>query len=152
MLELLHDFWFLLFATITVTSVSATLATAWHNVRKIQAEAALKQAMLHRDLSVAEMERLLHPADVPQTESEAHRSFGACLAPLALEAPVLEEVMAAFQTADLSAKCNLTQILKGIEDGGGEVDAEWLLVLARGMRAGAVARDHAAAFTARVQP
>ena len=62
MTELFHDFWFLLFAWLTVTSVAATIGHAWQKVRRADREASLKEAMLRRDLSVEEMERLLGAA------------------------------------------------------------------------------------------
>ena len=59
MIELLHNFWFLVFLAVIVCSVTATVAQAWQKVRRGQQETELKLEMLHRGLSVEEMERLL---------------------------------------------------------------------------------------------
>jgi len=59
MIELFTNFWFLLFAMIVITSVTGTIAHVWQKVRRAEQEAALKQDMLQRGLSVEDIERVL---------------------------------------------------------------------------------------------
>jgi hypothetical protein len=137
MAQLLDNFWFLVFAWITITSVAATVARAWQKVRRAEADNALKQEMLRRGLSVEEMERVVHAPEAPLSEEAAYRMLGECLANLEVSGPAVEEVMAAFRGADLPAKRAMVQTLKGILETGGELSEERLLAVVRGLGRGA---------------
>jgi hypothetical protein len=64
MIELLTNIWFLIFTWAILTTVAATVAQAWQKVRKAQVDAALKQEMLQRGLSVEEIARVLNPKEM----------------------------------------------------------------------------------------
>jgi hypothetical protein len=143
MSDVLGSFWFWLFLWIAVPSVVATITQAWQKVKKTQAEAGLKQAMVQRGLSVEEIERVLRPAEAPASEEKMYHSFGECLAHLSLSGSklsdsALAEVMAAFSGADLATKRALLRTLKGFTDGGGTLKEEGVLALVRGLRPPAV--------------
>ncbi len=135
MADLLHHFWFLLFATITITSLTATIVRAWHKVRQAEADTALKQAMLQRGLSVEDIERLSGSAEAPLSEETVGRALGECLGSSSLEysAPALEKAMSIFQAADLPSKRLLVRTLQGIVKGEGALSEEQLLGLIRGL-------------------
>lgn len=134
--QLLGNLWFLLFAFLTVTSVAATVARAWHKVRRAEAESALKQEMLRRGLPVEEMERVLHPVEPPQSEEAAYRALGECLAGQEISGAAVEEAMTAFRAADLPAKRGMVQTLEGFLAEGGELTEERLLGVVRGLDRG----------------
>src|SRR5262245_21389805 len=118
MYELLGNFWFLVFASITITSDVGTLAHAWQKTRRAEAATALRQTMLERGLSVEEMERLLRPAsflnDEPPPESPAAepplsdeqlvQNLTNRLAEQSASGETIQEVLKAFQAADPSRK------------------------------------------------
>jgi hypothetical protein len=145
MVELLTNYWFLLFlfGWLSITAVAAT--KAWQKVRKAQVEAALKKEMadavlkmLERGLSVEEIERVLNPPKAPEaplSEEATYRELGACLATQEIPGPALEEIIAAFRALELPAKRALVHMLKGIVDGGGDLGELWLLAMVRGLRA-----------------
>ena len=101
--EIFGSFWFVLFASITITSVVATVAQAWQKVRRTEQEAVLKQEMLQRGLSVEEMERLLHTTSTgpraavklpPAADGDdgAIEELAECLGECQASAPVIENL------------------------------------------------------------
>jgi hypothetical protein len=59
MWNLLENPVFIVFAFLTITSVSSTVAYYWHKIHKTEVEAALKQEMIQRGMSADEIERVL---------------------------------------------------------------------------------------------
>lgn len=127
MIVLFTNFWFLLFAMIVITSVAGTIAHAWQKVRRAEQEAALKQDMLQRGLSIEEIERVLR-APAKQSETRADKSgdkyvlqelgmiLGACQASPA----VIEEVLPIVQAADSATKQAILQAVQGVREGSEE--------------------------------
>ncbi|HVS39632.1 MAG TPA: hypothetical protein VMS17_29010 [Gemmataceae bacterium] len=97
---LLGDFWFLFFASITITAIACALAFAWLMVRRVEAATALKQAMLARGLSVDEMERLLRPA----ADERLVGGLAEWLGMVDASGETIKAVLEAFQAADPSTK------------------------------------------------
>jgi hypothetical protein len=143
MTELLNNFWFLLFGWLAVTSVAATLAQAWHKVRRADREAALKKEMLQRGLSVEEMERVLRASAKPQEETaaasaddEAIEELVTCLAACESPGHVIEQVLAAVRATEPSLKqaiCRAVQALVNSSGLEGEARDEQILAVVRGL-------------------
>ena len=127
MIELFTNFWFLLFAMIVITSVTGTIAHVWQKVRRAEQEAALKQDMLQRGLSVEDIERVLR-ARTSQRETyptensddgmleEFAGLLGACQA----SPSAIEELLAMVQTADSATKQAIVRAVEGMRDGSEE--------------------------------
>jgi hypothetical protein len=58
-LELLQNPLFIIFAAVTLMSVIPTLAHYWYKARKAELETSLKQDMLQRGMSAAEIQQVL---------------------------------------------------------------------------------------------
>jgi hypothetical protein len=140
--ELFSNFWFLVAVTIIVTSVVATLAQAWQKVRRAEQEAALKQEMLRRGLTVEEMERLLRvnskrsddDKTPPSTDEEAIEALAECLGECRASANVIEQVLAAVRAADPSVRqtaCRAVQAV--IRESEQEAGDEQILAVVRGL-------------------
>lgn len=87
--DLLTNFWFLVFAFVTLTSIAGTIGNFWYKakqaelkLRQLEIEAALKQEMLQRGLSAGDIERVLgarsgsakKPASSPALEETVIKS------------------------------------------------------------------------------
>jgi hypothetical protein len=155
--EIFSSFWFLVFASITITSVVATVAQAWQKVRRTEQEAVLKQEMLQRGLSVEEMERLLRTTStgprvaaklpVAAGDDAAIEELAQCLGECQASATVIEKVLAAVHTADSSVKQTLCRAILALLRGSGqEANEEQILAVVRGFArpAGPPAKDAAA--------
>jgi hypothetical protein len=66
MLQVLTNPVFIIFASLTITSVVSTLAVQWRKVRQAEMEAALKQEMIQRGMSADDIQKVM--------EASAHRS------------------------------------------------------------------------------
>lgn len=110
MLELLTNFPFLVFASITITCVVAALATAWGQYNKTATESNLKILMLQRGLPAEEIERILHasadnppkgpPPEVSGLDTEALNALVSALSTSRAPAGTIEQVLTAFRAAD----------------------------------------------------
>lgn len=127
-----------LFACIAISVVAPVAARAWVKVRKATTDAALKQEMLRRGLSVEEMERVLRAAEPVMSEEAAHRALGEVVAGQKISAAALEETVAAFRAADAATKREVVQLLQGIATSTGALSEETLLAVVRGLRPAAV--------------
>jgi hypothetical protein len=139
--EMLNNFWFLLFAMITITSVVGTVASAWKKMRRDEQETALKQEMLRREMSVEEMERVLRLGAKPARENEVgagHDSkiieelamkLGQCEA----SAATIEEVVTAVRAADPALQNSVIRAIRGIECGAGEINEAQILGVVRAL-------------------
>jgi hypothetical protein len=144
--ELLGNFWFLLFATITITSVVGTIAHAWQKIRRAEAATRLQQAMLERGLSVDEMERLLRPAalvnegsdtqspapETPLSEEQLVEKLANRLAGESASEGTIQQVMEAFHASDLPGKRLLYHAIFGLSEGFQATD-EQILAVVRGL-------------------
>jgi hypothetical protein len=136
-----NEFWFLLFGGLTIIAVTAILANAWQKVRRADREAALKEAMLKRDLSVEQMERLLGAGPVAQeeeaedaTDDDAIEELAEALGECGVSAPVLEEVLAAVRSADPSTRQTTCRAVQAVIRGSEEEDkSELVLATVRGL-------------------
>jgi hypothetical protein len=128
--ELLGNYWFLLFASITIIAVASALAVAWLMVRKAEATTALKQAMLARGLSVDEMERLLRPASL--TDERLVDGLAGRLGELSASGETIKTVLEAFQAADPSSKRLLYRAVLAVCAPGKPCD-EQILGVVRGL-------------------
>ncbi len=144
MVELLGNFWFLVFACITITSVVGTVAHAWQKVRRTERDADLKSAMLQRGLSVEEMERVLRLTAVTGTDQDAEspspepplrdeqllEKLTNLLAEGGASAETIQQVMQAFLGADPTHRRLLCHAIFGLSDG---IDDEGILAVIRGL-------------------
>lgn len=140
MVELFSNFWFLVAATVIVTSVVATVAQAWQKARRAEQEALLKQEMLRRGLTVEEMERLLRAnakrsgEEAPSTNEDAIEGLAECLGECRASAEVIEQVLAAVRAADPSVRqtaCRAVQaVIRGSDQ---EAKDEHILAVVRGL-------------------
>jgi hypothetical protein len=114
--ELLGNFWFLVFASIT--TVAGIIAHAWQKIRTAEAEARLKQAMLERGLSVDEMERLLQPqSPAPKcllSDEELVKALAKHVAGRSEE--TIKRVMGTFNASDPPSKRLLCHAILGLFD------------------------------------
>jgi hypothetical protein len=141
--DLLGNFWFLLFATITIISVVGTIAHSWQKIRRAETATRLKQTMLERGLSVDEMDRLLRPTassdDESDTQNPAPESIGSdgqlvqsltsYLAGHREE--TIQRVMEALNASDPPGKRLLCHAIIGLFEGAGGNEKE-ILAIVRG--------------------
>jgi len=110
----------------------------WHRVRLAQAEAALKQAMLQRDLSPDEIERLLSanstPPDPPRTDAQAIEELTECLAKALVPATTIEQVMKALRELESPLKQSVCSGVVGLLRGsiGGVTTKEKIMAVVHG--------------------
>jgi hypothetical protein len=145
MVELLHNFWFLIALTAIICSVTATIAQAWQKVRRGEQEMALKQEMLRRGLSVEEMERLLRansqseggPAVSP--DEKAVEDLISSLGEQGASGRVVEQVLAGVRSADPALRRSLCRAVKAVLENSsldGVDKDEQVLAVARGLCVG----------------
>lgn len=126
MTAIFTNFWFLLFAMIVIPSVVATIARAWQKVRRAEQEAALKQDMLQRGLSVEEIERVLRASAQPPSdnakESDEHvlEEMAGILGGCQASPRGIEEILAMVQAADSASKSAILRAVQGLRDGSEE--------------------------------
>ncbi len=137
-----NNFWFLVAVTVIACSVTATIAQAWQKVRRGEQEAALKQEMLRRGLSVEEMERVLRANSKPQDNTAASPDEKAveqlvwCLGENGISGRVIEQVLAAVRSADPALKRGLCRAVPAVlkySDLEGEAKDEQVLAVVRGL-------------------
>jgi hypothetical protein len=140
MVDLVNNFWFLLFAMITLTSVAGTLASAWRKVRRDEQEAALKQEMLRREMSVEEMARVLglgtkssREEDKPGSEESYIEDMAAHLAGCEASTSTIEEVLTAVRAADPASRKAIARSVQAIVDNHGEATEAQILGVVRGL-------------------
>jgi hypothetical protein len=110
--DVLHDFWFLAFAAGAIVGVVGVVARAWQGIRTVQAETRLKQAMIDRGLSVAEMQALQQPP--PLSDEQIVQKLGELLAEKEASKHTIERVMAVFNSSDARGKRILCHALIGL--------------------------------------
>jgi hypothetical protein len=142
MLDLFQNFWFLVFAFLVIVSVVGTVTQAWQKVRRADREAALKEAMIQRGLSVEEMERLLRAGSkAPEesaynaTDDDAIEELSEKLAESHASAPTVEEVMTGLRDADSSTRQTICRAVKAVINGaeGGDPIDPLILAVVRGL-------------------
>jgi hypothetical protein len=142
MIDVLHNFWFLVAVTIIVCSVTATIAQAWQKVRRAEQELVLKQEMLRRGLSVDEMERLLRANSKPKdnvevaTDEKFIEDLVTCLAENGASGRVVEQVLAAVRSADPARLRPLCRAIKAVLENSSleeEEKDEQMLAVVRGL-------------------
>jgi hypothetical protein len=107
--------------------VAGTIAHAWQKVRRAEQEAALKQDMLQRGLSVDEIERVLR-ATAKQPETHADHSadkhvlqeFAEILGSCGASPAAIEEILGMVQSADSASKQAILHAVEGLRDGSAE--------------------------------
>jgi len=82
--NLFTDFWFLVFATVTITSVVSTIAGRWKEVRLAEIDGALKQEMLQRGMSAGEIQQVI---DAGRKRSAKNAAASATSEPVKTPAP-----------------------------------------------------------------
>jgi hypothetical protein len=125
---LLGNFWFLLFASITIVTVAVALVSAWVMVRGAEAATAWKQAMLARGLSVGEMERLLR-ADASVSDDRLVYGMVGRLGQLSASGETIRTVLEAFQAADPSGKRVLSRAISAVCAMGKRCDEQVLGII-----------------------
>jgi hypothetical protein len=141
MLDLLQNFWFMLFAWLIIITVVGTVTQAWQRVRRADREAALKETMLQRGLSIDEIERLLRASSKPQedaaaesAENDAIEELTEALGECGAAAPVVEEVLAAIRGADPATRQTTCRAVKAVINGSDQASKdELILAVARGL-------------------
>jgi hypothetical protein len=141
-IELLTNFWFLLFGGITVITVVSYLTHTWQKIRRSEAETNLKMAMLERGLTVDEIERLLRPGGMLQNEEETPSSalsdeqivekLANRLAGEEISEETIRQVMSAFNASDAQGKRLLYHAIFGLTEGHEPSDAQ-ILALVQGL-------------------
>ena len=121
------------------TGVVVTALYFWHRVRIVQAEAALKQAMLQRDLSPDEIERLLlanvTPPDPPRTDAQAIEELMECLAKASVPATTIEQVLKSLRELESPLKQVVCSAVVGLLRGsvGGVTTKEKIMAVVHGL-------------------
>jgi hypothetical protein len=142
MFDVLHSFWFLVAVTVIICSVTATIAQAWQKVRRLEQEAALKQEMLRRGLSVDEMERVLRANSRPQPEAalsadeKVVEDLVTNLGIYDASGRVIEQVLAAVRGADSSTRRSICRAVKAVLENSnleGDAKDEQVLAVVRGL-------------------
>ena len=139
MYELFNNFWFLLFAMITITSVVGTVMSAWKKVRRDEQEAALKHEMLRREMSVEEIERVLrasakHEDEAkPSADEKCIEDMAAHLAECKASTSAIEEVLTAVRAADPAQRKAIARSVQSIVDNAGEVTEAQIIGVVRGL-------------------
>ena len=108
----------------------------WRQVRLRQADAAFKQALLQRELSVADIERLVtcQPAEPTPTEAESLAKLTGCLHASEVPENIIEQVFAAIRRADPSLRQSIGSALCGLGgDAGDEATEAEILAVLRGL-------------------
>jgi hypothetical protein len=112
----------------------------WHHVRMKQADIALRQEMLRRELSIEEMERFLKlPCQqstnsvfsTPVSTDESNmQKVGQALVEAEVSADEIEQIMIMIQASDPPTKETVFQMIQGMVNGG--ADNEQLIGAIRG--------------------
>jgi hypothetical protein len=113
--------------------VAMTGLLVWRQVRVRQADVALKQELLRRGLPVEAIERVLQPTPDP---TPALEEMSAGLVRAGVTAPAVEQITAAFQTADLPTRLAITQVVTGMvneQEEHGNYDGEQIVAAVRGL-------------------
>src|SRR5262245_38718050 len=111
----------------------------WHRVRIVQAEAALKQTMLQKELSPDDIERLLSanstPGEPPRTDEQAIEELATCLAKSLVPDATIEQVMKAVREAEPPLKQSICSAVVGLARGtfSGVVSKEKVMAVVRGL-------------------
>jgi len=125
-------------AVLATAAIIATGLLFWRSVRLVQADAALKQSMLQRRLTLDEIERLLSsdagPPQPPPTDDQAIEELAACLHQSGVSEPVIEEVFTAVRAAESPIRQSLCHAIQGLSgDSGNEADEKEILAAVRGL-------------------
>ncbi len=147
---------------LAITLVCLTALTFWKRVRVAQAEAAVTQAMLQRELTVEEMERLQRASTTwgqetegEGTEDEETQQLGELVNQLAVQGvsdPVTEQVLVAFRGAETRTRRQLAHTLITLaENGNASNERVQVIVRSLGQQkantANGVPLDHAISAT-----
>jgi hypothetical protein len=123
---------------LAAAALTASGLLFWRSVRLVEADAALKQSMLQRGLTLDEMERLLaldsDPPPPPRTGELAIEDLAACLHQSGIKEPVIEQVFAAIRTAEPAIRESLCHAIQGLSgESGDEAVAKEILAAIRGL-------------------
>ena len=144
MVELFHDFWFLLFTMIVLVVAVTTLCRAWVVTHRTSAKLAFEAQLLMRDLPVEEIERLMVASGYSKVR---HRSSGdlsvngdalnevvSVLGQVSASPAVIEEVLSAFRSLDAATQTAVSEAMQHlVGSDSNETTGEQLLAVVRPM-------------------
>jgi enoyl-CoA hydratase/carnithine racemase len=125
------------FAAVVLFSIVALTALwCWRRVRLTQAATAWRLALLQREFSAEETERLLHAADGSSASDgeEAIAEVARALGENLVAPEVVEQVMSMVRNADLATQKTVAAAVQAFREGADEqATAEQILATVRGL-------------------
>jgi len=141
MLELLTNFWFLLFSTITISVVVITIACTWTQLKQSSSDHQLKMQMLQRGMSAEDIERVLTCSSVPQPaqrlpgpvgiDGESLNEVVAALGEHEVSARTIEQVLISFRSVDEATQRLVSEAVQNLLASGDEIEDEQILAVVR---------------------
>lgn len=122
-----------------ITSVVSSIAKNWRKVHESEHQAALKQSMVDKGMSVEDIERVLRASSI-STDEEAVKPAVPTVPAVALAtqlmqhevpAATLEQILDAFRGGDAATQQALAQSIEEMLDGGAE--SEQILAAVRAL-------------------
>jgi hypothetical protein len=114
-----------------IVAVANTIVKNWRMARESEHQAALKQTMIDKGMSVEDIERVVRVSPTPpeppppqpaQAEDSAAVDVATKLAEHEVPAPAVEEILRAFQASDPQTRQTLAKVVESMLDNGADAD------------------------------
>jgi hypothetical protein len=139
--DLFANFYFLLFAMITVIVVVVTIAITWATANQSSAEFAFKAKLVERGMSAEEIERVMAASSSPlvyrpsgidtSLDEDALNEVVSVLGQAQTPAAVIEEVLWAFRSTDAATQALISSAIQHLVGSADNVDGEQILAVVR---------------------